>query len=72
MTTRPAKTQRQYRIKNLLETHAVSSQGQLVELLAAEGIDATQTTVSRDLEDIGIRQAGKRHAAHVRLSESHP
>jgi len=53
VTTRPAKTQRQHRIKNLLETHAVSSQGQLVELLAADGIDATQTTVSRDLEELG-------------------
>ncbi|HAM01115.1 MAG TPA: arginine repressor [Acidimicrobiaceae bacterium] len=53
MTTRPAKTQRQHRITRLLETNAVASQGQLVDLLAAEGIDATQTTVSRDLEELG-------------------
>jgi transcriptional regulator of arginine metabolism len=58
---RGAKTQRQHRITALLETHAVTSQGQLVELLAAEGIDATQTTVSRDLEELGalkVRVAG--------------
>ncbi len=53
MTTRSAKTQRQHRITRLLEAHAVTSQGQLVELLAAEGMDATQTTVSRDLEELG-------------------
>ena len=37
----------------LLGETAVTSQGQLVELLEAEGIEATQATVSRDLEDIG-------------------
>jgi transcriptional regulator of arginine metabolism len=53
VTARSAKTQRQHRITRLLETHAVANQGQLVALLAAEGIDATQTTVSRDLEELG-------------------
>jgi transcriptional regulator of arginine metabolism len=47
------KHQRQHRITKLLETKAVGSQAHLVELLAAEGIDATQTTVSRDLEELG-------------------
>jgi transcriptional regulator of arginine metabolism len=45
--------QRQHRIGRLLEEQPVSSQGQLVELLASEGILATQATVSRDLEDLG-------------------
>jgi transcriptional regulator of arginine metabolism len=45
--------QRQHRISRLLEEQAVSSQAQLVELLAADGIVATQATVSRDLEDLG-------------------
>lgn len=53
MTTRPAKTQRQHRITRLLESQAVSSQAQLVGLLADEGIEATQTTVSRDLDELG-------------------
>jgi transcriptional regulator of arginine metabolism len=48
-----AKPQRQYRITRLLADHTVTSQGQLVDLLAAEGIAATQATVSRDLEDLG-------------------
>jgi transcriptional regulator of arginine metabolism len=48
-----AKTQRQHRVARLLELHPVASQGQLVELLAAEGVVATQATVSRDLEELG-------------------
>ncbi len=48
-----SKQQRQHRIVKLLEARAVGSQSHLVELLAAEGIDATQTTVSRDLEELG-------------------
>jgi transcriptional regulator of arginine metabolism len=47
------KTQRQHRVARLLEDHAVTSQAQLVSLLAQEGVEATQTTVSRDLEELG-------------------
>ena len=50
---RLAKPQRQHRVARLLEHHAVASQGQLVELLAADGVEATQATVSRDLEELG-------------------
>ena len=48
-----AKPQRQHRVARLLAEHAVTSQAQLVDLLAAEGVAATQATVSRDLEDLG-------------------
>jgi transcriptional regulator of arginine metabolism len=54
---RLAKPQRQHRIARILEQHAVSSQGQVVDLLAAEGVVATQATVSRDLEEIGAVKA---------------
>jgi transcriptional regulator of arginine metabolism len=47
------KHQRQHRITKLLEARAVGSQLDLVELLAADGIEATQATVSRDLEELG-------------------
>jgi transcriptional regulator of arginine metabolism len=47
------KPQRQHRIAQIIEAQAVSSQAQVVEILATEGIDATQTTVSRDLEELG-------------------
>ncbi len=47
------KNQRQHRIAKLLEAQPVASQAQLVALLADQGVDATQTTVSRDLDDLG-------------------
>jgi transcriptional regulator of arginine metabolism len=56
-----AKPQRQHRIARLLADQAVTSQAHLVDLLAAEGVAATQGTVSRDLEDLGaikVRVAG--------------
>lgn len=51
---RVSKHQRQHRITRLLTSRAVTSQAQLVELLAAEGTPATQATVSRDLLDLGV------------------
>lgn len=50
MTT---KVQRQTAIVRLIGDHEVTSQPELIELLSGEGIDATQATVSRDLDDIG-------------------
>jgi transcriptional regulator of arginine metabolism len=47
------KPQRQHRIARLLEEQVISSQVQLVELLATEGMVLTQATVSRDLEELG-------------------
>ncbi|MDQ1403371.1 MAG: transcriptional regulator of arginine metabolism [Actinomycetota bacterium] len=47
------KPQRQHRVAQLLEGHAVTSQSQLVDLLQELGIEATQATVSRDLEEMG-------------------
>ena len=58
---RLSKNQRQHRIVLLIEQQAVTSQAQLVDLLAASGVLATQATVSRDLEEIGavkVRAAG--------------
>jgi transcriptional regulator of arginine metabolism len=50
---RLAKTQRQHLVAKLLASHPVTSQEQLVGLLAEEGVAATQATVSRDLDDLG-------------------
>jgi transcriptional regulator of arginine metabolism len=50
---RLAKPQRQHRVARIIEQHAVTSQAQVVELLAADGVVATQATVSRDLEELG-------------------
>lgn len=48
-----SKVQRQQTIARIIAEHDVTSQPMLLELLEAEGIDATQATVSRDLEDLG-------------------
>jgi len=48
-----AKNQRQYRIAKLLVQEPINSQSRIVELLAREGINATQATVSRDLDELG-------------------
>ncbi len=58
---RLAKPQRQHRVARIVQEQAVTSQVRLVELLAADGVVATQATVSRDLEDLGaikVRVAG--------------
>lgn len=56
-TARLTKTQRQHRIAAILSRQAVSNQAQLVELLARQGLRATQGTVSRDLEELGAVKA---------------
>ncbi len=50
---RLAKPQRQHRVTKLLEQYTVTNQAQLVELLAGDGVAATQATVSRDLDELG-------------------
>jgi transcriptional regulator of arginine metabolism len=55
---------RQEMIIEIIRAMAVASQSELVELLRQRGIDVTQATVSRDLDDIG---AVKTVAADGRL-----
>ncbi|MGA0036655.1 MAG: ArgR family transcriptional regulator, partial [Ilumatobacteraceae bacterium] len=47
------KTRRQQLISRFIEQQEVVNQAQLVELLLAEQVSATQATVSRDLDDLG-------------------
>jgi transcriptional regulator of arginine metabolism len=48
-------------ILSLLQSHKVQSQNELVELLAGQGITATQSSVSRDLRDLGVAWIGGRY-----------
>ena len=57
------KAERQRRIARLLAQRAVTSQQELVGLLAATGQPATQATVSRDLEELGAYKV--RRNGHV-------
>ena len=48
-----SRTQRQRRIVELLAANEVHSQGELSDLLVAEGTEVTQATLSRDLVELG-------------------
>lgn len=56
MTQPVSRTARQARILEILASTRVASQVQLSDLLLAEGIDITQATLSRDLDELGARK----------------
>ncbi len=45
-------------IRSLLTDHRIGSQNDIVDMLADQGFDVTQATVSRDLAAIGARKEG--------------
>ncbi|MGW3482544.1 arginine repressor [Rhodococcus rhodochrous] len=49
----PTRAARQARITALVATRAIRSQPELAALLAAEGIEVSNATLSRDLEELG-------------------
>jgi len=53
VTTALTRSARQARIRELIEAQPVTSQTQLAALLAGSGIEVTQATLSRDLEELG-------------------
>ncbi|CAJ1582445.1 arginine repressor [[Mycobacterium] wendilense] len=66
---------RQARIVALLSVRAVSSQSELAALLAEEGIEVTQATLSRDLEELGavkLRGADGGSGAYVIPEDGSP
>ena len=48
-----SKSQRQHAIERLLAERSVGDHSELVELLASDGIEASQASVSRDLDELG-------------------
>ncbi|MDH4277723.1 MAG: arginine repressor [Acidimicrobiia bacterium] len=66
------KTHRQHRIARLLFDNAVTSQSQLVDLLAADNVAATQATVSRDLDELGAVKVRVPGGATVYAIPEHP
>ena len=49
-----SKKKRQHAIRKVLRDHRVATQQELAERLRAEGIEATQATLSRDLAELGM------------------
>ena len=56
MTVATSRTGRQRRIVEILGRTAVKSQSELLDLLAGDGIEVTQATLSRDLVDVGAER----------------
>ena len=57
---------RQTLIRQLIGEHPVRTQEELNRLLAAQGIQTTQTTLSRDIAALGlIKRDGRYHSAEV-------
>jgi len=48
-------------ILRILRTTQVRNQEELVQALRGEGFDATQSSVSRDLRELGVAKAGDRY-----------
>jgi transcriptional regulator of arginine metabolism len=66
---------RQARIVAILSSRAVRSQSELAAALAAEGIETTQATLSRDLEELGavkLRGAAGGAGAYVVPEDGSP
>lgn len=56
MTISTSRGARQQRIVEILSAHPVRSQTELLDLLASDGIEVTQATLSRDLVDVGAEK----------------
>ena len=56
-----SKTARQAKIISLLEQREVRSQAELAELLAADGVQVNQGTLSRDLVEVGALRVRGHH-----------
>jgi transcriptional regulator of arginine metabolism len=75
MTSPITKTARHARIVALIRDRAVRSQTELAELLASAGIQVTQATLSRDLEELGavkVRGTDGGPAAYLIPEEGKP
>ena len=67
-----SKHQRQHRISQILANEVVTSQEQLVRLLADDGVESTQATVSRDLDDLGAVKVRVSGGESVYAIPEHP
>lgn len=65
---------RKNKILELIQTHEIETQQQMVELLQAEGYNATQATISRDIRDLKLIKTsspmGKSHYAVAPKAEA--
>ncbi len=60
-TSRPATGDRRDALRRIIRTGTVGRQADLVRLLEREGFEVTQSSVSRDLRDLGVAKVGDRY-----------
>jgi transcriptional regulator of arginine metabolism len=66
MSLAASRTGRQQRIVEILGRRDVRSQGELLDLLAEDGIEVTQATLSRDLLELGaVKVRSGRHLVYA-------
>lgn len=62
MPTNDQRDERRIAVARLLRAHVIDRQAELVDLLRAEGYPATQSSVSRDLKDMGAVKLRNRYS----------
>jgi transcriptional regulator of arginine metabolism len=66
-TLNAQQNERREAILDLLRQNRVTRQSELVDMLASLGYAATQSSVSRDLRDLGVAKVGERYLAPQNL-----
>ena len=65
------KTERHKLIKKMIKEEKLSTQKDIQDRLKAQGIVVTQTTLSRDLREIGLTKAKKNNEVYYVLADDH-
>ncbi len=63
------KTERHKLIKKMIKEEKLSTQKDIQDRLKAQGIVVTQTTLSRDLREIGLTKAKKNNEVYYVLAD---
>lgn len=68
-----SRTDRQNKILELISSHSIETQEDLVEELKSAGFDVTQATISRDIKELGlvkVTENGKQYYDRERINSS--
>jgi transcriptional regulator of arginine metabolism len=63
----PTKTQRHHAILEVVNRGSVHTQEEIARALARRGVRATQATISRDIQELGLMRAGSGYRSSAAL-----
>lgn len=63
---------RQEAVRKLVAAGAVRTQGEMLALLRKSGVNVDQSTLSRDLTELGIRKRGGRYEVPAEVTQPRP